>query len=223
MSALKLFISSTIGKKILVATTGLLFCFFLLFHLLNNLVIYTGAENFNFLVASLEKIKPLIRILEVGLATILIVHIYNSVSLSLQARKSGNITTKSNTKNHNAPLSSRTMLFTGSILFIFIIIHLSTFWFNFQNNHDHSAYYDIVTSSNLGFGNIFITLLYLVAMILLGFHLKHGFNSAIQTFGIKNTSIGKILSMVSIVFWLFIPAGFFSIAFWFGILNGGIK
>ena len=223
MSSLKLFISSTIGKKILVATTGLLFCFFLLFHLLNNLVIYTGAENFNFLVASLEKIKPLIRILEVGLATILIVHIYNSVSLSLQARKSGNITTKSNTKNHNAPLSSRTMLFTGSILFIFIIIHLSTFWFNFQNNHDHSAYYDIVTSSSLGFGNIFITLLYLVAMILLGFHLKHGFNSAIQTFGIKNTSIGKILSMLSIIFWLFIPAGFFSIAFWFGILNGGIK
>ena len=223
MSSLKLFISSTIGKKILFATTGLLFCFFLLFHLLNNLVIYTGAENFNFLVASLEKIKPLIRILEVGLATILIVHIYNSVSLSLQARKSGNVTTKSNIKNHNASLSSRTMLFTGSILFIFIIIHLSTFWFNFQNNHDHSAYYDIVTSSSLGFGNIFITLLYLVAMILLGFHLKHGFNSAIQTFGIKNTSIGKILSMVSILFWLFIPAGFFSIAFWFGILNGGIK
>ena len=150
-------------------------------------------------------------------------HIYNSVSLSLQARKSGNVTTKSNIKNHNASLSSRTMLFTGSILFIFIIIHLSTFWFNFQNNHDHSAYYDIVTSSSLGFGNIFITLLYLVAMILLGFHLKHGFNSAIQTFGIKNTSIGKILSMVSILFWLFIPAGFFSIAFWFGILNGGIK
>ena len=60
-------------------------------------------------------------------------------------------------------------------------------------------------------------------MILLGFHLKHGFNSAIQTFGIKNTSIGKILSMGSILFWLFIPAGFFSIAFWFGILNGGVK
>tara|TARA_Y100000746_G_scaffold224857_1_gene227882 strand:- start:1356 stop:2027 length:672 start_codon:yes stop_codon:yes gene_type:complete len=223
MSSLKLFISSTIGKKMLVATTGLLFCFFLLFHLLNNLVIYTGAENFNFLVGSLEKIKPLIRILEVGLAAILIVHIYNSVSLSLQARRSGNITTKSKAKNHNSSLSSRTMLFTGSILFIFIITHLSTFWFNFQINQDHSAYYDIVTSSSLGFGNIFITLLYLVSMILLGFHLKHGFNSAIQTFGIKNTSVGKILSLVSILFWLFIPAGFFSIAFWFGILNGGIN
>ena len=221
MSSFKLFISSTIGKKVLVATTGLLFCFFLLFHLLNNLVIYTGAENFNFLVGSLEKIKPLIRILEVALAGILLVHIVNSVTLAIQSKKSGNITTKSETKKHNATLSSRTMLFTGSILFIFIVTHLSTFWYNFQTNDDHSAYYEIVTSSSIGFGNIFITTLYLVAMVLLGFHLKHGFNSALQTFGIKNTSIGKMLSLVSVVFWLFVPAGFFSIAFWFGILNGG--
>ncbi|GIS47571.1 MAG: hypothetical protein Ct9H90mP20_2410 [Candidatus Neomarinimicrobiota bacterium] len=97
--------------------------FFLLFHLLNNLVIYTGAENFNFLVASLEKIKPLIRILEVGLATILIVHIYNSVSLSLQARKSGNVTTKSNIKNHNASLSSRTMLLLV-VYYLFLSLYI---------------------------------------------------------------------------------------------------
>ena len=81
----------------------------------------------------------------------------------------------------------------------------------------------MVTSSSLGFGNIFITILYLAAMIILGFHLKHGFNSAIQTFGIKDTTIGKMLSLFSIVFWFFVPAGFFSIAFWFGIMNGGIN
>ena len=131
--------------------------------------------------------------------------------------------TKSKTKKHNAPLSSRTMLFTGSILFIFIVTHLSTFWYNFQITHDHSAYYQMVTSSSLGFGNIFITILYLTAMIILGFHLKHGFNSAIQTFGIKDTTVGKMLSLISIVFWFFVPAGFFSIAFWFGIMNGGIN
>ena len=58
-------------------------------------------------------------------------------------------------------------------------------------------------------------------MVILGFHLKHGFSSAIQTLGIKDTSIGKVVSKIGVVFWLFIPAGFFSIAFWFGILNGG--
>ena len=221
MSNLRSFLSSTIGKKVLVAITGILFCLFLLFHLVNNLVIYTGEENFNYLVSSLEKIKPLIRLLEVVLLTILVVHISNSVYLSIQSRKSGNQTSLSNVKKPNAPLSSRTMLFTGSVLFIFIVVHLSTFWFNFQLTDDHDAYYNMVTNSAIGFGNIFITILYLVAMVILGFHLKHGFSSAIQTLGIKDTSIGKVVSTIGVVFWLFIPAGFFSIAFWFGILNGG--
>ena len=221
MTNLKSFLSSTIGKKVLVAITGILFCLFLLFHLVNNLVIYTGEENFNYLVSSLEKIKPLIRLLEVVLLTILVVHISNSVYLSIQSRKSGNQTSLSNVKKSNAPLSSRTMLFTGSVLFIFIVVHLSTFWFNFQLTNDHDAYYNMVTNSAIGFGNIFITILYLVAMVILGFHLKHGFSSAIQTLGIKDTSIGKVVSTIGVVFWLFIPAGFFSIAFWFGILNGG--
>tara|TARA_B000000557_G_scaffold76071_1_gene60724 strand:- start:130 stop:798 length:669 start_codon:yes stop_codon:yes gene_type:complete len=221
MNSLRSFLSSTIGKKVLVAITGILFCLFLLFHLVNNLVIYTGEENFNYLVSSLEKIKPLIRLLEVVLLTILVVHISNSVYLSIQSRKSGNQTSLSNVKKPNAPLSSRTMLFTGSVLFIFIVVHLSTFWFNFQLTDDHDAYYNMVTNSAIGFGNIFITILYLVAMVILGFHLKHGFSSAIQTLGIKDTSIGKVVSTIGVVFWLFIPAGFFSIAFWFGILNGG--
>ena len=221
MTNLKSFLSSTIGKKVLVAITGILFCLFLLFHLVNNLVIYTGEENFNYLVSSLEKIKPLIRLLEVVLLTILVVHISNSVYLSIQSRKSGNQTSLSNVKKPNAPLSSRTMLFTGSVLFIFIVVHLSTFWFNFQLTDDHDAYYNMVTNSAIGFGNIFITILYLVAMVILGFHLKHGFSSAIQTLGIKDTSIGKVVSTIGVVFWLFVPAGFFSIAFWFGILNGG--
>ncbi len=221
MTSLRSFLSSTIGKKVLVAITGILFCLFLLFHLVNNLVIYTGEENFNYLVSSLEKIKPLIRLLEVVLLTILVVHISNSVYLSIQSRKSGNQTSLSNVKKPNAPLSSRTMLFTGSVLFIFIVVHLSTFWFNFQLTDDHDAYYNMVTNSAIGFGNIFITILYLVAMVILGFHLKHGFSSAIQTLGIKDTSIGKVVSTIGVVFWLFVPAGFFSIAFWFGILNGG--
>jgi succinate dehydrogenase/fumarate reductase cytochrome b subunit len=71
-----------------VATTGLLFCLFLLAHLANNFVIYTGAENFNFLVKSLEKIKPLIRLAEVMLVLILGGHIYNSITLALKSKKS---------------------------------------------------------------------------------------------------------------------------------------
>ena len=67
--------NTTIGKKLLVASTGLMVCLFLVFHLINNLIIFTGPENFNQLVAALEKIKPLIRIMEI-LLVIIFLHTY---------------------------------------------------------------------------------------------------------------------------------------------------
>ena len=221
MKNTKNFIRSTIGKKVMVATSGLLFCLFLLFHLANNLVIFTGSENFNFLVSSLEAIKPLIRVLEVTLLFVLITHVTNTVYLTYKTKKSGVITSNKKNENRHSSLSSRTMFFSGSILFIFIVTHLSTFWYNFQIIDDHSLYYQIVTDSQLGFGNIFITLLYLVAMIFLGLHIKHGFSSALITLGISNTALGKIINKIGFLFWFIVPTGFFTIAFWFGILNGG--
>ena len=211
---------STIGKKLLVAITGLMVCLFLVFHLMNNLIIFTGPENFNQLVGALEKIKPVIRIMEILLVIIFFTHIYNSAFLTWSSKRSS-----SNKYMHlsktSSTIYSRTMFFSGSVLLIFIVTHLSTIWFNFQNINDHNKYYYFVTESAYGFGNIFITILYLFSMLLLGFHLRHGFESAFKTLGIKNSKFEKIISTISVVFWLFIPLGFFSIAFWFGILDGG--
>ena len=212
--------NTTIGKKLLVASTGLMVCLFLVFHLINNLIIFTGPENFNQLVAALEKIKPLIRIMEILLVIIFFTHIYNSLLLTIESRRSRN-DSYIKLSSSSSTIYSRTMFFSGSILFIFIVTHLSTIWFNFQNIDDHDKYYYLVTESVYGFGNIFITILYLLSMILLGFHLRHGFQSAFKTLGMQNSKFDKILNVVSIFFWFIIPLGFFSIAFWFGILDGG--
>ena len=212
--------NTTIGKKLLVASTGLMVCLFLVFHLINNLIIFTGPENFNQLVAALEKIKPLIRIMEILLVIIFFTHIYNSLLLTIESRRSRN-DSYIKLSSSSSTIYSRTMFFSGSILFIFIVTHLSTIWFNFQNIDDHDKYYYLVTESVYGFGNIFITILYLLSMILLGFHLRHGFQSAFKPLGVQNSKFDKILNVVSIFFWFIIPLGFFSIAFWFGILDGG--
>jgi len=211
---------STIGQKLLVAITGLMVCLFLVFHLINNLIIFTGPENFNQLVASLEKIKPLIRIMEILLVIIFFTHIYNSVLLTRDSKRSSS-NKYMRLSNRSSTIYSRTMFLSGSILLIFIVTHLSTIWFNFQNIQDHNEYYYFVTESIYGFGNIFITILYMFSMLLLGFHLRHGFQSAFKTLGIKNSKFEKIINIISVAFWFFIPLGFFSIAFWFGILDGG--
>ena len=115
--------STTIGKKLLVAVTGLLVCLFLVFHLLNNLIIFTGPENFNQLVAALEKIKPLIRVMEFLLLIIFITHIYNSILLTVNSKKSRS-TDYEKFSNKSSSIYSRTMFLSGSILLIFIITHL---------------------------------------------------------------------------------------------------
>ena len=215
MKKLLKFYNSTIGKKIVVATTGVLFSFFLVVHFINNLIIFAGRDVFNQLVTTLESVRPIIILIEIILFIIIVLHVYNSIQLNFINRKKNN-----NIKNKSRKTSffSSYMVISGSIIFIFLVIHLSTFWFNFRDNHEHNYYY-LVTSSVIGFGNIFITFLYLFSMILLGVHLKHGYQSALQTFGIKNTKIGNLLYSVSSIFWLFIPGGFFFIAFWFGILK----
>ena len=125
--------STTIGKKLLVAVTGLLVCLFLVFHLLNNLIIFTGPENFNQLVAALEKIKPLIRVMELLLLIIFITHIYNSILLTVNSKKSRS-TDYEKFSNKSSSIYSRTMFLSGSILLIFIISYFLLREFNVFSN-----------------------------------------------------------------------------------------
>ncbi|MEE8437426.1 MAG: succinate dehydrogenase, partial [Candidatus Neomarinimicrobiota bacterium] len=83
------FMNSSLGKKIVMAVTGILLCLFLLVHLINNLVLFAGPETFNTLVGRLEAIKPLIRIMEFGMVILFLAHIGNGIRLIIENRKAG--------------------------------------------------------------------------------------------------------------------------------------
>ena len=83
---------STIGKKIQIAVSGSLLIIFLFFHLINNLVLFSGSENFNSMVEFLESIKLVVRIMEVGLLLLLLIHTFNAIQITINNRKR-NITT----------------------------------------------------------------------------------------------------------------------------------
>ncbi len=176
-------LNSSIGKKFVMALTGVCLILFLVIHLINNLTLYFGPETFNTVVKNLDGIKPLIRVIEVILGLIFILHIFNGVRLWIEnkiARGTG-YTIKGSSKN--ADIFSRTMILSGSIIFIFLVIHLRTFWMSFNFDHtlkESHRYYEAVVSA---FQDPVYSSFYLFAMILLGFHLNHGFQSAFQTFG----------------------------------------
>jgi len=215
------FMNSSLGKKIVMAVSGILLCLFLAFHLLNNLVLFAGPETFNKLVGGLDSLKPLIRVVEFIMAILFISHIGNGLRLTIENRKAGSESYKVNKAHQNSSWFSRYMGFTGSIIFIFLVIHLSTLWYKYQIVHDHNLYYDIVVSSNIGFGNLAVTVLYGVAVILLSFHLYHGFQSAFQTFGILRNRYIKLIQAISFIFWFLVPLGFLLITVYFGLLKGG--
>jgi succinate dehydrogenase / fumarate reductase cytochrome b subunit len=203
------------------ATTGLLLCLFLVIHLIGNLILFSGPDAFNLYVETLSKVKPIVRAIEIILSMIFLIHIFFGSKLTLENRSATPQKYKVNSAGENSSFFSRNMFIVGSILFIFLITHLSTFWYIFQNQHDEGNFYNIVMGNTVGFGNPIITTLYCIAMILLGFHLRHGFQSAFQTFGIRHNKYSGLIETIAILFWLIIPLGFLSIAVWFGIVGGG--
>ena len=210
------FYNSSIGKKLVIAASGILLAFFLVFHLLGNLTLFGGEEVFNGYVKSLKNLKFIVRIAELGLTIILLTHIVNAAIISYRNNKANPHSYLVNKSDTNSTFFSRNMGLSGTIVLTFLILHLQTFWFRFQNDGNLS-YYEIVTGNEVGFARPEISIFYIIGIVLLAFHLKHGFQSAIKSLGlpIKN----NIISGVGILFWLIIPAGFISIPLYFGFIK----
>lgn len=201
---------SSIGKKIQVALSGLFLSIFLFFHLMNNLVLIIGPDEFNNMVYFLESIKPIIRVMEVGLVIIILLHIINALQLTFLNKQSKGKEYKS-LDSKSSSTNSRTMAISGTIILLFIIIHLSYMWWTYQNPslHINESYYDVILRSEIGYLNHLPTaIFYIISILLIGAHLRHGFQSALKTMGFLNKGITLFLHSISFIFWAVIPFGF---------------
>ena len=214
-------LNSSIGKKLVMAITGICLILFLVIHLINNLTLYAGPELFNTVVKSLDSIKPLIRVIEIILALIFILHIFNGLRLWIENKKARPVNYKINGSSKNTTVFSRTAFITGSIIFIFLVIHLRTFWVSFNMGSplaESHRYYDILVEA---FQNPVYSGLYVVAVLLLGFHLNHGFQSAFQTFGWNHKKYFPLIEKIGTIYAVIMTIGFASIPIYFLFFYGG--
>lgn len=214
-------LNSSIGKKFVMALTGICLILFLIVHLINNLSMYLGVEAYDTVVKSLDGIKPVIRVIEVILALIFIFHIYNGLRLWFINKKARPEKYAVNASSENSTVFSRTMILTGSIVFIFLVIHLQTMWysFNFGEAHsNHQYYYFVAETFNQ---SIVYSLFYVVAMVFLGFHLNHGFQSAFQTFGWNHNKYFPFIKKLGTAYALIMAIGFASLPIYFLFFYGG--
>ena len=130
--------------------TGICLLLFLIIHLINNLTLYAGPDVFNTVVKNLDSIKPFVRVIEAILVLIFIFHIYQGVVLWFQNKKARPIGYTVNGSSKNSDIYSRTMIWSGSIVFIFLVIHLNTFWVSFNMGTElaeHHQYYQILVDA----------------------------------------------------------------------------
>jgi succinate dehydrogenase / fumarate reductase, cytochrome b subunit len=192
------FYQSSIGKKIIVAVSGLYLIFFVIGHLLGNLEIYLGQNHLNAYAALLQQLGPILWAERIILLLAVVVHIVATIQLALENRVAK--PKKYAKPGHQAStLASRTMIYTGLLVICFVVYHLLQFtlmWTNpeYQNLHDELGRHDVYHMVILGFRQPLISLFYAAALFFLATHLSHGFESVTQTLGINNRRIGGFIS-----------------------------
>jgi len=193
---------SSIGKKLMMALTGLAFCAFLTGHLAGNLTIYAGKDAFNSYAEHLHALGPLITFAEWGLLFFAVIHIATGLTLFYQNFRARPGRYAANKRAGGRTIGSATMPYTGIILLAFIIMHL--IHFHFVDKAD-ATIYQIVSQT---FENSFYVIIYIIAMIVAALHVSHGFWSAFQTIGANHPKYMPFIMVLSIIFSLVVGFGF---------------
>lgn len=221
MSWLSKALNSSIGRKIVMALTGLFLCSFLVVHLSGNLLLFKddGGEAFN-AYSRFMGTNGLIKITEVLLFAGFIIHIYQAIFLYFQNKKARPDDYAVNARNRNSSFLSRFMIWSGSIVFVFLVLHLNTFFVQHKIIGTDEPMFESV---RLAFADPIYSAFYLVAMALLAFHLIHGFQSAFQTLGLNNKKYTPTIKAFGWIFSVVVSLGFASMPIYFFIksLNGG--
>ena len=196
---------SSIGKKLLMAATGLAFCMFLSVHLVGNLTLYGGQGSFNAYAEQLHRLGVLLALAEWCLAAMASVHVCIGATLFLNNLRARPSRYKVNRRAGGRTVGSATMPYTGLLLVTFVIYHL--LGFHFVDKTDRTIY-QIVADA---FRDPATVVMYTGAMVLAAVHVSHGLWSAFHTIGADHPKYTPIVRGMSILFCLVVGIGFGSI------------
>ena len=205
-------LKSSIGKKLMMAVTGLCFCSFLILHLAGNLILYSGRDAFNSYAEKLHSLGSIITMAEFGLLFFAIIHVLIGTTLFYQNLRARPIRYSVNKWAGGRSIGSVTMPYTGFLLLIFVIIHLLNFHFIEKND---TTIFQIVTDAFAKPGYI---AMYIAAMIVVAIHVSHGFWSAFQTIGANHPKYMPFIRGLSIVFSIALGVGFGFIPIYFSFI-----
>ena len=208
--------SSSVGTKLLMGLTGVALFVYMLLHLAGNALILAGQDVFNEYSHALIS-NPLILPIEVGLLAIFLIHIYKAIKLWTANSAARPVSYgKKALAGHTSrkSLSSTTMIGSGLFILVFVVIHVKQFRFGTWYQVTDSTVRDLYRTEIEVFQNPFWVIVYVVATLLVGLHLRHGFASAFQSLGLDHPLYTRRLTALSVFFALLIGVGLAIIPIW---------
>jgi succinate dehydrogenase / fumarate reductase, cytochrome b subunit len=217
--------TNSVFKKVVMAVSGIIMLLFLIAHMIGNLHVFQGAASFNDYSEWLRSFgepalppRTLLTAIEIGLLVSVFAHMWAAIALWRQAKRARPeryVTKKSVVQTY----ASRTMRWGGVIIGLFIVYHLLDLTFGAANpaGTDATPYDRLVAS----FQNPIATTVYVIALVLLGMHLRHGIWSVTQTLGLSNRRREKTANAFAIAFATLLIAGYLVVpaAVVFGIVD----
>jgi succinate dehydrogenase / fumarate reductase cytochrome b subunit len=207
--------SDSIGRKAVMAITGLLMVLFVVGHLLGNLSIFAGPDGLNAYAEKLHMLPPLVWTTRIVMGVAVLLHLVLSIQITMEnsAAKPDKYAVA---KSLKATFASKNMIWTGVIIGAFVAYHLLHFTFRVTPNlvlqQDALNRFDVYTMVVSSLRTTLIAVIYVVAMIALFLHLTHGIQSTFQTLGLSNGALlprytlgGKVLSGIFLIGYGAIP------------------
>lgn len=222
MNPISSFVTSSIGRKWLVALTGLALFGFVVGHMIGNLQIFLGPEAINRYGAFLQGTGELLWLVRIGLLVMLVLHIYFTIKLRIESRAARGAGYAVTTRRA-ATFPARMMLLSGLTVLVFIIYHLLHFTVqvpavnfvpggaNFVELHDAKARHDVYTMMVRGFQVPIVSIFYLLGVGLLAMHLQHGIQSMFQSLGLNTSKLRPTFEKGGVAFSWLIFLGYASI------------
>ncbi len=211
------YFNSTIFRKTLAGLSGFFLVLFLLGHLLGNLQLFIpgedGQKQFNEY-ALFMTTNPAVKILSVLTYSSIILHTVLTLFLVFQSSNARDVKYLQSSGNANSTWGSKNMAVLGMLILIFIVIHMKSFWYEMHFGViglDPWGNKDLHTVTVTAFNELWYVLFYVLSMVVLAIHLKHGVESVFQTLGIKTRRYVSLIHKAAYGFALIVPAAFASI------------
>jgi succinate dehydrogenase / fumarate reductase, cytochrome b subunit len=214
------YFNTSVGRKYLVSISGLFLIMFLAVHLTVNLFLLAGPQAYN-LATHFMTTNVAIGIIEPFLAVGFLLHIIYSVILTISNRYTRPEKYAVVDQRETSTWSSQNMFVLGGLIFIFLVMHLSNFWYTMKFGEMSYVEYDgimVQDAYSLVTGKFIIwwyVLIYVAGAVFLGLHLLHGFQSSFQSLGLSNKLWSRRLVLVGMVYTFIITFGFAIIPVYF--------